>query len=572
MKKELFLLLSLLFFYSSIVDAKTEIIDVQPNDIGRKNNLYEAIHRAHQLKADSVIINLQLGTYYFSRDESVKEIYYVSNTTSEKENPDPTKHIGLLLKDLKNIIVEGNGSKLVMTGKMTSFVIDDCENITFRNMSFDYLHPTQTEMKILEKGDNYLVARVHPTSQYRINNGKLEWYGDGWSFSGGIAQAYDYERDITWRTESPMSGLIKTTELDKNKLLLEYAVKPDAEEGLVYQMRDGIRDEVCGFIHKSKNVRFENCNFYYLGNFGIVGQYSENITFDGANFEPEPGSGRTNAGFADFIQISGCKGLIDIRNSRFTGAHDDPINIHGTHLHVVEFIGKDKIRVRFMHHQSYGFDAFFKDDEIEFIDSQSLLSIGNAKIIQTQRINEREILLTVSKSLPETILLNKDLVVENTTWTPDVKIINNYFSRIPTRGILVSTRGKILVERNTFYRMQMSGILIADDALSWYESGMVKDVAIRNNYFIECGTPVIFIEPENKVHKGAVHKNIKIENNKFKLKNVDDVAVQAKSVDGLTIKNNLFILNDDLENEMEYLIKTKDCIHINTENNKSEKP
>ena len=28
--------------------------------------------------------------------------------------------------------------------------------------------------------------------------------------------------------------------------------------------------------------------------------------------------------------------MIDIKNSRFIGAHDDPINIHGTHLRVIE--------------------------------------------------------------------------------------------------------------------------------------------------------------------------------------------------------------------------------------------
>lgn len=93
-------------------------------------------------------------------------------------------------------------------------------------------------------------------------------------------------------------------------------------------MRDSFRDEVSGFVTKSKNSKLENINLYYLGNFGVVCQYSENITVDRCNFAPRPGSGRTNAGFADFIQVSGCRGMVDIKNSRFIGAHDDPINIH----------------------------------------------------------------------------------------------------------------------------------------------------------------------------------------------------------------------------------------------------
>ena len=78
--------------------------------------------------------------------------------------------------------------------------------------------------------------------------------------------------------------------------------------------------------------------------------------------------------------------------------------------------------------------------------------------------NEREILITLDRNIPQTIRDKKELVVENVTYTPEVLIRNNYFARIPTRGILVSTRRKVLIENNTFFRMQMSGILIADDA------------------------------------------------------------------------------------------------------------
>jgi len=570
MIKNFFLVHIILMVFANTVKAEGIVIDLEPNDEISNNDFRDALEQVQNRKREPVILNLKLGTYYFSRQQSTKELYYVSNTTSEAENPNPVKHIALLLKDQKNVVIDGNGSTLMMTGEMTSFVIDNCESITFRNLNFDYLHPTQTEIKILDKGNDYLIAEVHPTSQYRIEDGKLEWYGDGWSFSGGIAQTYDNEKDITWRSWSPMSDLIKTTEMEKNILRMVYSKSPDANIGHVYQMRDGIRDEVCGFIHKSKDIRFENCNFYYLGNFGIVGQYSQNIIFEGVNFAPEEGSGRTNAGFADFIQISGCKGLIDINNCRFTGAHDDPINIHGTHLQVMEFIDSDKVKIRFTHPQSYGFDAFFEGDKIEFIDRQSLLSTGQAKVKNVQKINPREIILVLEKNLPSDVLNQKDLVVENITWIPDVRITNNFFSRIPTRGILVTTRGKVLIEQNTFYGMQMSAILIADDALSWYESGMVKDVTIRNNKFIECGSPVIYIEPENKVHKGAVHQNISIENNKFRLKNTTEKAIEAKSVEGLSVTSNLFIINEEPLNSIDGLVKTKDCINVNIQNNRLE--
>ncbi len=551
--------------------ADVAIIPVSATSEISNDNLQQALREAARKDGSPIVIKLETGTYYLSREASVKKLYYISNTTSEEEDPDPTKHIGLWLNELKNVTIDGNGSTLVMTGEMTSFVIDLCENITFRNINFDYQYPTQTELKIVEEDEYSLVAQVHPRSKYRIDNEKLTWYGDGWSFSEGIAQAFDPEQDITWRTGSPMSDLTKTVELEENKLQLFYSQKPKAKTGLVYQLRDAIRDEVCGFVHRSKDIKFENVNFYYLGNFGIVCQYSENVTFDHAGFAPEPGSGRTNAGFADFIQASGCKGLIDIKNSRFTGAHDDPINIHGTHLKVMEYTKPNQIKIRFMHHQSYGFEAFFKDDDIEFIDSHSLQTVGAAKVKEAKMINPREILLTLYEDIPEHVLTHKELSVENITWTPDVKITNNYFSRIPSRGVLVTTRGKVLLENNTFYRMQMSGVLIANDALSWYESGKVTDVTIKNNYFIECGSPVILIEPENKVNEGSVHRNITIENNKFRLKEKQTEAIRAKSVDGLIIRNNLFIARESVDDPTDTFIKTTDCQHLLIQHNRIEK-
>ena len=70
-------------------------------------------------------------------------------------------------------------------------------------------------------------------------------------------------------------------------------------------MRDAIRDDVFGLILKSKQVTLEDLNIHFRGKFGIVGQYSENLTYNRLNCTPEWGHGRTCAGFADFVQMSG---------------------------------------------------------------------------------------------------------------------------------------------------------------------------------------------------------------------------------------------------------------------------
>lgn len=548
--------------------AQSRVIEISPEQGKDNENLMLALEKAVGYKGKPVTVRLSPGIYELDRSKSTQVLYHISNTTSESEDLDPTKHIGLYLHSLKNITIDGCGSTLQMNGEMTSFVLDRCEGIILKNLNIDYKHPTQTEVEVLEEGKDYLIVQVHPTSQYRIVDEQLEWYGDGWSFKNGIAQSYDRASNMTWRSWSPMENLIRAVELRPNVLYLQYKEKPQVGLHIVFQMRDSFRDEVSGFVNRSKNVQLENLNFYYLGNFGVVCQYSENVTFDRCNFAPRPDSGRTNAGFADFIQVSGCRGMIDIRNSRFSGAHDDPINIHGTHLRVTEFLSPNRLKVRFMHDQTFGFEAFFKGDDIELVDPLSLLAVEKAKVKEAKLVTPREMELTLSGPLSPEVIKRKDLVVENVLWTPEVRITNNYFERIPTRGILITTRRKSLIEGNTFYGMQMSGILVADDGLSWYESGPVHDLTIRRNTFLNCGEPVINIDPENREYKGAVHKNITIEENYFYMRKNSSSVIRAKAVDGLVIRHNLIYTSDAEKNKESDFIQTRDCNEVSVEKNR----
>lgn len=204
-----------------------------------------------------------------------------------------------------------------------------------------------------------------------------------------------------------------------------------------------------------------------------------------------------------------------------------------------------------MHHQTYGFEAFFANDSIAFVNPQTLMLIGYAKLKNAKLLNKREMELELEEDLPKNLKIGD--CIENITWTPEVTIRNSRFERTNTRGILVTTRRKVLIENNTFYRTGMHAILIADDALSWYESGPVRDVTIRNNIFEACGynsapgNYIISIAPENHelVTGYFVHKNISIENNIFKV--YDYPILSARSTEGLVFKGNTIIQTDLLK-------------------------
>jgi len=492
------------------------------------------------------VIEFPQGRYDLYPDHAVKAPYYVSNTASEAEHPDPTKTIGLWLKGANRIFLEGNGSKLLYHGKMTTIVLDGCSEAEIRNLTIDFAQPTISEMRIVSIGEGYWDTEVHSDSTYTLEDGKLSWVGEGWSYRSGPAQEYDPSSNRTWRVSDPIASASRVEQLGPGKLRLRFAPEeqPRTAVGHVFQMRDGIRDQVGALIVGCRDIVWRNVRMQYMHGLGIVGQFSENLSFEGLRLAPDPSGGRTAAAFADFAHFSGVKGKISIVDSVFEGAHDDAINVHGTHLRVVGTADGESVRVRFMHPQSYGFDAFHPGDEIDFVCATTLTPYATRHVVSIKPIDLREVELTLDGPTPETI---KDGdVVENVTCTPEVEIRGNVFKRIPTRGILVTTRRKVTIEDNLFEKLHMSAILIADDAGSWFESGMVRHVRIRGNRFVSCGDvdhAAIRIHPENTLVSPdhPVHRNIVISGNRFELGEAP--LLEAKSTTDLIVADNHVVLN-----------------------------
>lgn len=203
-------LLVLLLFVLSVftANAADKVIKVSQNG-NAASAIRAALEKAAAMKGSPVILKLDLGVWNIPREESTIRKYCISNTTSESETPDPSKHIALLMRGLRNVTIDGSGSTLMLDGEMSAFVIDSCQNITLRNLTIDNAHPTQTEMTVEADGKDYMICRTHATSQYRIKNGKVEWYGRGWAFTNGIAQWYDPVRDVTWRDWSPTDNVVE---------------------------------------------------------------------------------------------------------------------------------------------------------------------------------------------------------------------------------------------------------------------------------------------------------------------------------------------------------------------------
>jgi hypothetical protein len=513
---------------------------------------------ARGTKTSPVKVKFAPGRYDFFPDGAIKKQLHISNTN---DVPYGLKAIALMFDSCRFVNVEATGARIELRGKMIETFVNSCNNISLNGFSFDYQRPTVSELKVIGVGANYADVLIHNDSKFSIKDSVLTWQGEGWShLPYSLWQVLDPATNDVHRIDIPQEGLRYVAQ-GGNKVRIYGKQSGIFKQELIYQNRDVTRDCSGIFMNRSKNIVLNNIRIYFMHGMGVVSQYCENIKMVHVVVKPDSASGRTCAAWADILHFSGCKGKIEIANSYLSAANDDAINIHGTHLKIVEQPADNQIKVRFMHGQTYGFDAFSKGDSIDIIPPKTLLPYAHNKVISAQKINDKDILLTLA--LPQKANIGD--VVENTTATPQVWIHNNTITRIPTRGILVTSRRKVRIDHNNLLATHMGAIFINDDASNWYESGMVKDFVISQNKFVLCGEPVIEVHPENtEVGDKAVHSNFSVLNNDFILKGIE--AVTLKSTSNIKVIGNTLKTSADAKNVNEF-IRLENCAGVTVSKN-----
>ena len=531
----------------------------------------EAAKKVTKKSDTPVVIDFPEGRYDIYPDQAEERELYISNTVGTNQTY-KDKKIGILIEDMDNVTVEGNDSLFMFHGKMTTFASIDSENVTFQNFEVDFQVPTVIDMTAVKKEGNEVTYYIPECYNYQVNGNSIKWMSDKspyteeyywtYTFNGSTySQIFDTKNGQTWRKRGSdqhvFNNVSKIEDLGNHQVKITYSSMGTLEEGFCYQLRDTTRDHAGTFFWQSKDVTLNDLDIRFIHGFGMVGQFSENITMKDVDFETDKASGRTTAGYADFIQMSGCKGLIDISDCTFSNPHDDPINVHGTFLQVIGISDdRTEVTVQYKHNETAGFPNYYVGDQVEFSTLGNMVPVsenGDVAVREVVKVDGPDgkggkgslndltkIKLTFDKAIPEGVQVNQH-AVENITYTPNVKIHDNIFKETPTRGVLCTTRGKVEITDNMFDNMGMAAIYISNDAQGWYESGRTTDVTIKGNTFIvnplTAGAAGIFVQPTNRNVDGTVHKNMKIEGNTFFMAQSQNV-LNAKCVENLTFKNN----------------------------------
>lgn len=486
--------------------------------------------------AEPVVIRFLPGVHEFGKDQAVRRAYFISNSCGTPEQPIP---IGILLENCKHLTLLGGGvsgtgrTTLLMDGRMTHFVNDRSEGIRYEGLAFDLKRPTVSEFRVLKSEPGSSLIRIAEGSTYALTDGKFSWTGDIGSGDFMTQEAIPSE-GRAWRAgvnKSPLDKATSVEDLGGGKLRLKFDGDFQLKEGHQFQFRHLGREVVGAHQTRCKDTAFRDCDFHALAGMGIVSQFTDGITFERVRIVPPEGTLRTCPAWADGFHFSGCRGKILVDGCVFSGMQDDPINIHGTHLGITGKPAENKLALRFMHKQTYGFAPFQPGDEVAVIGGKTLREIeGNPrrKVTDVSRLSATDWEIALDGPAPG---FQPGDVLDNITWYPDATIRNCKVDMNSCRGFLLTTRGKVLVEGNIFHRCSMPAILIEGDADGWHESGPIRDMTIRKNTFIGCG---ISINPRVHQGDGPVHENIRITENIFR----EGAGISAHHTAGLEIGGN----------------------------------
>ncbi len=547
------------------------------NDLDKKTKdltvPFQKLFEETKDETEEILISLEKGEYHFYKDFAYRGVIHTSNTDSHLY---PEKSAAVFLKKRKNITLDGNGSLFIMHGDMIPFVLEKCENITLKNFSWDFPCATTFELQTLSKSTFSAEFKIAPSFEFEIDGkhlksferspitGEKYWENTDQKDMHSVV-GHDLNTNCVMRlplSHGPLQSVRSIKKLPGNIIKVSY-FKPTSKEikkDMVFELCTSCRRDCVGSLAaESKNIKLENINIHYMHGFGLLVQMSEDVTFESCNFVPRKGTERHTTSFADLIHVSGAKGKIKINNCTFCNAHDDPINIHGTYTRVKKKLGEKTLLLEYVHAQQNGFAQFHKGDKVVFYARDNFAPLENEReFTVAEAFNPlengngiKEMTVTFEEKLPDCIddkLGSEKLyVAENVTFTPEVYIGNCNFSAIPTRGILCTTRKKVLIEKNTFDFMTMASIYLSNDCNDWYESGPIRDFTIRDNTFFVrkpyakygwCKA-AIFIDPIVKSLKNsnlAVHENILIEGNTFYMEHEN--VLNAKCTKNLVFKNN----------------------------------
>ena len=496
------------------------------------------------LKKASTLV-LPGDTLNIKPTQAFEEYQYISN------NDPSMKRIAFQLQDVKDFTIDGNGTVLMFSGHISPFNLERCTGITVKDMTIDFKRAFVSEGKITAVGKGFFEVEFPEYYDITFREGNLVFrdennetypYSNLLEFDPVRKEVAYHVHDYWIWTESSQAEQVVP-----GRYRFYRDDYGDGTVGNVMAFGASYRNNPAFTLLDCDGFNLVDVKLYNCCGMGVIAQSSKDIELLRMDVEPTPGSDRVISISADATHFVNCKGYIRMIDCIFRGQKDDATNVHGWYMAVDKVLAKDKLLLRWRNDAQFGIEFIKPGMTLELVDNQNMETYSRAKVKAVNHINSEYTEVILDGELPDRVKPG-DVVAEDDGY-PDVLISGCYIGNNRARGLLIGSRGKVVIEKNTFHSPG-TAILFEGDGRYWYEQSGVRDVVIRDNVFDNCmygaaswGSAVIAVGSgiPDKEHS-RYHKNILVENNVFK--GFDNRIVNLYCVDGFTFRNNKIEFSD----------------------------
>lgn len=493
-----------------------------------------ALEQCRKTQAEKLVFGP--GRYDFWPDRAEEKYLFITN------NDEGLRRIAFPLIGAADLDIDGGGASFVFHGGILPFVLDHSKNITLEKFSIDWARSFHSEVKVLAVHDDGIDVSIAPQFPYKIERGSLTFLDENKKplSLDDILEFNPAKRETAFLVfDQAAAPILRASQSAPGQVRIEEKLKATPGNILVITQAHRLYPAIT--LSDATDTHIADVNLYHAGGMGVVAQRSRDITLERVRVTPPPGGGRICSLTADATHFANCAGKIVMDHCLFENQMDDATNIHGIYSKITHKLSPTELEVRLIHPQQWGFDYITAGVHLELVHSDSLVTIGEATVKSAQRINKEITLVTLDSALPEE-LREGDVVASDDAY-PDVTISHCDIGRNRARGILLGSRGKIVIEDNVFHTPG-AAILLEGDGRYWFEQAGVRDLTIRHNRFENCnygvwGNATIQVGAGIAQQCRSIsryNRNVVIEENVFRV--FDPRLLNVYSMDGLTFRKN----------------------------------
>ena len=488
----------------------------------------------------------------------------------------------LYLKDVTDLVIDGQGATLLMHPSNTFLELDGCERVQVKNFTLNYTMPHHMQGDIIEVADDFSTFVVKPHAGFPYSAGFPE---PDVKLNQVVKILYPDRNEMKYLEELGTDHLRVSFEIDAEAHLIRYRVAPNYQK-VIKRLNVGERVVTLAnygstlenmLVVRSSDCLLENITSHSSGDMNIRPANNEGpLVFRRITNVVKPGSNNIVATIKDGIHCRSNRGPILIEQCTFGNMMDDSINIFVLGSVCSEIAADGALKVG---RDDYGepWDFYRPGDTIAFLDQQAgaYLAKLTLKSVVPQHADKDRLnhyyTLRFEEPLPDNLVLGKKgdpaaTQIYNLSACGAGSVVrNNVFKAQRRHALFVSAPNCAFVDNIVD---GVSGSAVCGSTQGHYVCGPLPEgLIIRGNAIRNTGWEAIKLNtghsPRPDVEHSPMH-TILIEDNDIQLKR--SAGLRLSNCRDVVIKNNTITVLPGAAARVKPMTITN-CLRVNQSGN-----